>query len=41
VVLPMAMEIPIPSGAAIVLLASSLFLLVVLLRQLGWSQKPA
>ena len=41
VVLPMALEIPIPSGAAIVLLASSLFLLVVLLRQLGWSQKPA
>lgn len=41
VVLPMAMEIPIPSGAAIVLLASSLFLLMVLLRQLGWSQKPA
>lgn len=41
VVLPMALEVPIPSGAAIVLLASSLFLLVVLLRQLGWSQKPA
>ncbi|MFG1489698.1 metal ABC transporter permease [Oceanospirillum sp. HFRX-1_2] len=41
VVLPMALEIPIPSGAAIVLLASSLFLLVVLLRQLGWSQRLA
>lgn len=41
VVLPMALEIPIPSGAAIVLLASSVFLLVVMLRQLGWSQKPA
>lgn len=41
VVLPMALEIPIPSGAAIVLLASSVFLLVVLLRQLGWSQRLA
>ncbi len=39
VVLPMALEIPIPSGASIVLLASSVFLLVVLLRQLGWSQR--
>ncbi|WP_086481376.1 metal ABC transporter permease [Oceanospirillum sanctuarii] len=41
VVLPMALEIPIPSGAAIVLLASSVFLLVVLFRQLGWSQRLA
>ncbi|WP_417597519.1 metal ABC transporter permease [Oceanospirillum sp.] len=41
VVLPMAFEIPIPSGAAIVLLASSLFLVVVLLRQLGWLQTQA
>ena len=41
VVLPMALEIPIPSGAAIVLLASSVFLLVVLLRQLGLVQKAA
>ena len=41
VVLPMALEIPIPSGAAIVLLASIVFLMVVLLRQLGWSQRLA
>ncbi|WP_028305105.1 metal ABC transporter permease [Oceanospirillum maris] len=34
VLLPMGLEIPIPSGAAIVLLASSLFLSIVLLKQL-------
>ena len=34
VVVPMALELPIPSGAAIVLLASSLFLGTVLLNQL-------
>lgn len=34
VLLPMALEIPIPSGAAIVLLASGFFLLVVLIKQL-------
>lgn len=36
VLLPMALEIPVPSGAAIVLLSGGLFLMVVLLRQLGW-----
>lgn len=34
VVLPMGLELPIPSGAAIVLLASALFLFIVLLNQL-------
>ena len=40
VLLPMGLEIPIPSGAAIVLLASSLFLTIVLLKQLNFL-KPA